>query len=118
MSANLDHTAIGPVSVPIQVKRMGCAKNATRKGGQQKPILMARRDRDVPNHYQELGLEFTAKRIAVKACKPYAGAPLTLHREHLVEPHPATTRADALASLDVIERHAYDSRDLICAKIS
>ena len=79
---------------------------------------MARRDRDVPNYYQELGLEFAAKRLVVKACKPYAGATLTLHHEHLVEPHPVTTRADALASLDVIERHADDScacllRDLV-----
>ena len=49
VSANLDHTAIGPVSAPIQVKRMGCAKSATRRGGQQKPILMGRRDRYVPN---------------------------------------------------------------------
>ena len=60
-------------------------------------------------NYQELGLEFAAKRLAVKACKSYAGATLTLHHEHLVEPHPVTTRADALASLDVIERHADDS---------
>jgi hypothetical protein len=48
VSANLDHTVIALVGAPIPVKRMGCAKSATRRGGQQKPILMARRHRDAP----------------------------------------------------------------------
>jgi hypothetical protein len=47
VSANLERTATGPASAPIQLLRTGCAKSATRRGGQQKQILMGRRDRAV-----------------------------------------------------------------------
>jgi hypothetical protein len=50
VSANLEDTAIGRVSAPIRLKRTGCAKSATRRGGQQKQIPMVRRDRAVSDY--------------------------------------------------------------------
>jgi hypothetical protein len=51
VSANLERTAIGPATAPIQLLRTGCAKNATRRGGQQKQIPMGRRDRAVSDQF-------------------------------------------------------------------
>jgi hypothetical protein len=53
VSANLQLTAIGPASAPIQRLTTACAKSATRRGGQQKQILMGSRDRAVSD--QRLG---------------------------------------------------------------
>jgi hypothetical protein len=39
--------AIGPASAPTKLLRTGCAKNAMRRGGQEKRILMAKPDREI-----------------------------------------------------------------------
>lgn len=46
---------IGLASVPNQLLRTGCAKNATRRGGLEKQILTAMPDREIGDEKQALG---------------------------------------------------------------
>jgi hypothetical protein len=52
VSANLERMAIGLASAPTKLLRTGCAKNATRRGGQEKRIRMAIPDRETCDEKQ------------------------------------------------------------------
>jgi hypothetical protein len=54
VSANRRHMAIGQASAPTRLSTMGCAKNATRKGVQQRQILMWYRARAASDGFQSI----------------------------------------------------------------